>query len=119
MPIILRPPGERESLPDRLAVLGRTRRRVAVAAGLFAVVALVVGAAVVVGALDAWLGLPPLARGFALAATVTAAGVVWLRMVSAPLRLRTHPLAVALELEDRYPELNDSLASAVSFLEDD
>lgn len=117
MPIILRPLAARESLVDRLAVLGSSRRRIAIATGVLLLIAVVVGAALAACAFDAWLHLPPIARGAALVATLAAGGVVWLRGIAVPLRFRTHPLAVALELEKRYPELNDSLASAVSFLE--
>ena len=53
---------------------------------------------------------------FALAATLTLGGVFWFRGPPA-LAFRTDPLSVALELEEKYPALNDALASAVSFLD--
>ncbi|MDB5310332.1 MAG: hypothetical protein JWO38_4534 [Gemmataceae bacterium] len=118
MPIVLRPPSDKPPLPNRLAALGRARRRVSIAAGAFALVGAVVGVVLVACGLDAWLHLPPLARAFALVAALAAGGVVWLRAIGPGFRLPTEPLAVALELEGRFPRLNDSLASAVSFLDD-
>lgn len=116
MALVLRPPSERESLPGRLAELGRTRKRVAVATGLFALVATAAGLVTLAGALDAALHLPPFARAMALAAVLAASGAVWLRGVGRALRYRTDALSVALALESRFPAFNDALASAVSFL---
>lgn len=115
MPLLLRPPGNSESLGEVLGELGRFRKRVAVAAGLFAVVAIATGGVVLTGLGDVAFDLPPLARGLALVGTLTATGVCWLRAVAPALALRTDPLAVALELENRHPDLNDALASAVDF----
>ena len=118
MPIVLRPPTEsRAALPAQLAALGRARRRVAAAAAGFALVAALAGGALAAGALDAAVHLPPLGRGFALVFTLAAAGVC-ARRFRAALRLPTDPQAVALELEARFPKLNDALASAVAFLGD-
>ena len=116
MAVLLRPPDERESLPDRLADIGRARKRVALASGVFAFVATAVGVAALAGFLDAAIHLPPLPRALFLVALLAGGGVVWVRGVGRALRSRTDALAVALELEDRYPNLNDALASAVSFL---
>src|SRR5437764_1274385 len=116
MALILRPPGSRPPLPEQLAALGRSRRLVAVAAGSFALVGWVAAAALVSCGLDAAFHLPPVVRGFLLAGTLAVGGVLALGVRGA-VRLRTAPLAVALELEERFPRLNDSLASAVSFLE--
>src|SRR5438552_10632751 len=115
MALILRPPGTRESLQEQLDELGRTRKRVAVAAGVLGFAAVVLACVSLACVLDAAFHLPPLARALVLVVTLTAGGVVWLRGVSRALALRTDALAVALELEDRHPELNDALASAVSF----
>src|SRR5262249_55451518 len=102
-------------LPQQLAVLGSTRRAAAAGGEALALVGWVAAAVLLSGALDAILHLPPLARGFLLAGTLAGAGVLALRVRDA-LRLPTDPLAVALELEARFPRLNDSLASAVSFI---
>src|SRR5215471_16358019 len=117
MALILRPPSSRESLTESLGDLGRTRKRVAVAAGVLAFSAVVLGCVAVACVLDAAFHLPPLARALALVVTLTAGGVIWVRGVSCAVALRTDPLSIALELEDRYPGLNDALASAVSFLD--
>jgi hypothetical protein len=117
MALVLRPPSERESLPGQLADLGRSRKRVALAAGLFAFVATAVGLATLTGFLDAAIHLAPIYRALALVVILVAAGVVWLRGVARAVRYRTDALSVALELEDQFPSLNDSLASAIEFLE--
>ncbi|VTT98509.1 Uncharacterized protein OS=Isosphaera pallida (strain ATCC 43644 / DSM 9630 / IS1B) GN=Isop_3540 PE=4 SV=1 [Gemmataceae bacterium] len=117
MALVLRPPTSGESLTDTLGDLGRTRKLVALAAGVLGFVAATTGAALLACALDAAVSLPPLARALALAGTLALGGVVWLRGVSRSLALRSDALSIALELEEKYPELNDALASAVSFLE--
>lgn len=119
MPLILRPPTGRESLTERLGDLGRTRRVVAVAAAAFTLVAAVAAALAVAGLLDAWIGLPALLRGFVLVGILSLAAVLFLRRLLPALMLRTDALAIAHDLEDRFPRLNDSLASAVSFLTED
>ena len=116
MALLLRPPTERESLPDQLDDLGRARKRVAVSAGAFALVATVVGSVTLVGFLDAAVHLGPLARALALVALLAVVGVVWYRGIARALRHRTDALSLAMELEDQFPSLNDALASAVSFL---
>src|SRR5262245_18183835 len=116
MALLLRPAGERETLSDQLADLGRTRKHVAVAAGVFTFVAVVVGCATLAGFLDAVFHLPPHARAIALVILLAAAGVVWVRGISRSLALRTDALSIALELENRFHTYNDSLASVVSFL---
>jgi hypothetical protein len=113
MALILSPPGTQAPLPQQLAGLGRTRRAAAAGGAMLALVGWVAAAVLVSGALDATLHLPPLARGFLLVGTLAGAGVLGLRVRDA-LRLPTDPLTVALELENRFPRLNDSLASAVS-----
>src|SRR6266545_1728852 len=116
MALVLRPPAERESLPDQLADLGRARKRVTVVTGVFTLVATVLGIATLAGFLDAAIHIAPIYRALALVVLLTAAGVVWLRGIVRPLRYRTDALSIALELENQFPSLNDALASAVSFL---
>jgi hypothetical protein len=116
MGLLLRAPGERESLPTQLSDLGRTRKRVAMTGGVCAFVAAVVGLVTLACFLDAAIHLSPLVRGFALVVILAVAGVVWVRGISRAARLRTDSLSIALELEDTFPTFNDSLASAVSFL---
>ncbi len=117
MALLLRPPEERESLPDRLAELGRARKRVALAAGVLGFIGTVVGIAALSCLLDAAVHLSPFVRTLALVTLLAAGGIVWVRGISRAQRYRTDALAVALELEDQFPSLNDALASAVSFLE--
>ena len=117
MALVLRPPGSSESLTDDLAQLGRSRKTVAVATGVFTLIGLVVGCITLAGILDASFHLPPLARALALILTLTLGGIVWFRQVAPALALRTDALSVALELEEKIPALNDALASAVSFLD--
>ncbi|HVL11592.1 MAG TPA: hypothetical protein VM529_03455 [Gemmata sp.] len=117
MAFLLRPPDLREQLTETLSDLGRFRKRVEVATGFFRFVAVLVGGAALACVLDSLFHLPPLARAFALVGTLALAGMVWLGGVARAAALRTDALAVALELEEKYPKLNDSLASAVEFLE--
>jgi hypothetical protein len=119
MALVLSPPGGREALPDRLAALGRTRKRVAVAAGLFTLVATVVGIVAVVGIADAAVHLGPLPRALALVLLLAATGVLWVRGVVRPMRVRTDALSVALDLENTFTSLNDVLATAVEFADPD
>ncbi|WP_171473694.1 hypothetical protein [Frigoriglobus tundricola] len=116
MALVLRPPTERVSLTDQLAEIGRARKRVEAASGVLAFAATAAGLTAAVGVLDAAVHLGAAARALALVAILTAAGAIWLRGVVRPMRYRTDALAIALELENRFPALNDALASAVSFL---
>ena len=116
MALILRPPGIPDTLPIRLAELGRSRKRVALAGGLFTCSAFILSGIALACVLDAGFHLPPVFRGIELVAILGLTGVLWIRTVSRPSRFRTDPLSVALELEKRYPSLNDTVASAVSFL---
>ena len=117
MPLILRPPSSRESLTEDLADLGRTRSasRSRPASSCSSVWCWAV--AHLAAILDIAFHLPPLARAAALVFTLSLGGIVWLLRVARPLALRTGALSVALELEEKYPILNDALASAVSFLD--
>jgi len=118
MALVLRPTGNAAPpLPERLGDLGRARRRVLVSTGLSRFVAVFVGTIAVVCILDALVHLPGVLRAFGLAFALVAAGAFWLRGVRRSAKEPTHPLAVAMLLEDRFPKLNDSLASAVDFLE--
>lgn len=116
MPFILKPPSSRESLTESLRDLGRARRLASVAGAVLRSIAVVLGAVVLVCIADAGLHLSPLLRAVLLVGILGLAGIGWLRWVRPALRLRTDSLAVALELEARFPRLNDALGSAVSFL---
>src|SRR4051794_25657773 len=100
--------------------LGRLRRRlriVTAAQGVLALIAVVAGGAAIAGLLDWRFQLPALVRALALVALVSAAGYVLIRRLFVPLRAPADNLRLALRLEERNPELNDVLASAVQFLD--
>ena len=118
MPLILRPPSSRESLTEDLADLGRTRKRVAVAAGLFLFIGLVLGCCALAAILDIAFHLPPLAR----AAALVSSRCLWAGLSGCSGSRGRSPCGPALS---RLPWnwkkntriLNDALASAVSFLD--
>lgn len=116
MPLILRPPGALDALPERLGELGRARRRVALTSGFFQLVAIGTAAFLAACLLDAACHLPGWIRAGFLTGILTTTGILALTGIRQSWRLSTHPLDVALLLEDRFPRFNDSLASAVSFL---
>ncbi len=116
MALVLRPPTEREPLPSKLREIGRSRKRVAVLSGVFLFVATVLGLAALAGFVDAAVHLGALPRALALGTVLALGGVVWVRCVARPMKLHTDPLSLALELENRFPNLNDALATAVEFL---
>lgn len=118
MPLVLRPPTERETetLPDRLGQLGRTRRRVFLATAWFHLLALTLAVLAAACALDIAFHLPGVVRAALLVGVLATVGVSFLRGVRSASGEPVSPLAVALLLEERFPRLNDSLASAVDFL---
>ena len=108
---------ERNPLRKRLAAL---RRRLRVVVALRAVgwlLALLLVSAAAAGALDWAWRLPALVRAAALVGTLGSAGVVAYRLMLKPLLARVDDLTLALRIEERYPSLNDALASTVQFLE--
>ncbi|MFO0842914.1 MAG: hypothetical protein U0797_11040 [Gemmataceae bacterium] len=99
------------------AALRRRLRFVATFRGTAWLLACVAGVVVVTGLLDYRLHLPALARAFALAGLLTSAGLILFRFLIRPLAVPTDDLSLALRIEERYPLLNDSLASTVQFLQ--
>ncbi len=100
--------------------LGRLRRRlrlVTLLSGVFALFALVVGGAAVEGLIDWRFQLPPLVRALVLCGIAAVAGYMLIRRLLVPLKRPVDNLHLALRLEERYPELNDVLASAIQFLD--
>ena len=104
---------------NRLASVGRRLRMVIVLRGACTLAALLLGSGLVLGWLDWRLDVPPLVRALGLAAVLAAAGAVFVGAVWRPLRRPATPLALALAVEERHPELNDALASAIQFLQRD
>jgi hypothetical protein len=105
------------TLRQRLALLRRGWRRVTVFRGTAYLLALVLTAAALVGAMDWRWHLPDLVRGVALVGTLAGAAVIAYRYLFRPLRTPVDDLSLALRIEDKFPHLNDALASTVEFLD--
>jgi hypothetical protein len=73
-------------------------------------------AACLAGLLDWRIHLPESVRVSLLTGVLGSTGLVAYRLIR-PLTSRTDDLSLALRIEEHYPALNDSLASAVEFLE--
>src|SRR5260370_29374349 len=87
--------------------------------GLSLVRVILLLAAVATGLID-WRipgHLPSLVRAILLVGTLALGGSVTYRYLLRPLWANADDLSLALRVESRYPALNDSLASAVQFLE--
>ncbi len=117
MPLVLDPRVDRRDLRGRLAALRRRGRRLTLARGLALLACLVVGGALAVGLFDRLLSVPSLFRAIALAAILLGTVVVARRSLVVPRRAFDDELALALRVEERFPELNDALASSVQFAE--
>ncbi len=103
-------------LRKRLAGLRRRLRLVASFRGLNWLLTAVLTTAVLVGLADWQWHLPGLVRAFALSGLLAGAGVILQRFLFRPLSAPTDDLSLALRVEERYPALNDALASTVQFL---
>lgn len=117
MPLTLVPKTGPEPLHARLRqLLVRFRRVVVMRNGSQAALL-----ALLLVALFAYLDwryrLPALVRGLALTGTMVTLALLALRTVIAPWRRERDCLAMARRVERRFPEFNDSLVSAVQFLE--
>lgn len=110
-------------LPDAVALhrrLARVRRRgrlVVMSRGMSLLLAALALAVVTVAMLDWRWHLPGMVRAVALVATLAAAGIIGNSRLLAPLRRPSDDLSLALRIEEAYPSLNDSLGSAVEFLQ--
>lgn len=107
-------------LQFRLAALRRRLRLVVTVRGVATVLALLLCGALVTGLLD-WKipgHLPSLVRAVLLVGTLTLGGFAGYRYLVRPLGAKADDLSLALHVESRYPGFNDSLASAVQFLEE-
>jgi hypothetical protein len=71
----------------------------------------------VLGLADALWHLPPGLRAVGLVTTLMITAWTFRRQWLTAWHLRTDPLAVALALEEQHPQLQDTLASAVTFLQ--
>ncbi len=108
---------ESAPLRCRLAGLRRRLRLVASFRGLSWLLTAVLTTAVLVGVLDWRWHLPGLVRAFALIGLLAGAGVILYRFLFQPLSEASDDLSLALRVEERYPGLNDALASTVQFLD--
>ena len=102
----------------RLAWLRFRLRMNAAVQGIAAVAAILLGGIAVAGLLDWRFQLPPLVRALILVSQLAAAGWAFIRWLLLPLLTPADNLHLALRLENQNPQLNDILASAVSFLQD-
>jgi hypothetical protein len=111
-----RRPVDPNTLRHRLAALRRRLRLVAAFRGAGWLLAAVLASAVAAGLLDWRWHLPDLVRAAVLVATLAGAAVLAYRYLFCPLSARADDLTLALRIEERYPDLNDALASTVAFL---
>jgi len=70
-----------------------------------------------VGLADWMLNLPSLIRALALVAILAGAGLIAYRELYKPFAAPCDDLALALRIEEQFPQLNDALASTVQFME--
>lgn len=115
MSLILQPPGMRESLTTSLEMLGRARKlaRLVQASALLVVVILL--PTLLFCLLDALRPLPAIVRAAGLILTIGMTVQFFYRRWLPAWHSPTDSLAVALELEQLHPQLQDTLASAVAF----
>jgi len=84
--------------------------------GVCAVIALILGVGVTVGAIDFVIHLPTLVRALILVGLMIGCGAIVYRFLVRPFGKPCNNLNLALRVEEAYPELNDCLASTVQFL---
>ena len=108
---------ERNPLRKRLAALRRRLRLVVTLRGAGWLLTLLLVSAGLAGFLDWAWRLPALVRAAVLVGTLSGAGLLAYRLLLRPLLTRVDDLTLALRIEERYPSLNDALASTVQFLE--
>jgi hypothetical protein len=107
---------DENALRQRLTVLRRRLRRTAIIRAVSWLALFTAVLAVAVGALDASVVLPSLVRAGVLVGWLVGAGlIVWFFFYKA-LGRRFDDLSLALRIEQRFPTLNDALASTVQFL---
>jgi hypothetical protein len=119
-PTVATDPGlQQQHLRQRLAAVRRRLRFVTVFRGTSWLVALVLAVVAVAGLLDWRFHLPSVVRALFLVAGLAGAGALLYRRLFLPLRRKDDDLTLALRIEELYPGLNDSFASAVQFLDTD
>ncbi len=108
-----------DPLHIRLSRLRRRLRLVITFRGICLLFSIVLATVIVAGWIDWRLPghLPSLVRAFILVMTLSGGGLIGYRFLLRPLFRRADDLSLALQIEDLYPSLGDSLASTVQFLE--
>jgi hypothetical protein len=104
-------------LRKRLAALRRRLRYVVTVRGVGWMLALVLLSTAIVGLADWTWHLPALFRALVLVALLSTSGILAFIHLLKPLLTRMDDLTLALRVEERYPSLNDALASTIQFLE--
>ena len=112
-----KPVSDGRPLRQRLAALRSRLRRTAVLRGVSWLVLFTVGAVGAACLLDILLPLPSLVRAALLVGWLVGAGLIAWRWLYRPLAQRCDDLSLALRVEQRFPSLNDALASTVQFLD--
>jgi hypothetical protein len=105
------------SLRQRLSALRRHLRAVTLLRGVSYLLVAVLLALIGVGLLDWRWHLPELVRGVALVGTLSTGVLIGYHYLFRPLRTRADDLSLALRIEEKYPALDDCLASTVEFLD--
>ncbi len=103
-------------LSRRLAILRLKVRFLDGWQGICALIALVLTVGVGVGLVDFWVHLPTLVRAAVLVGLLVGATGIVYRFLIRPFGKPCNDLNLALRVEEEFPELNDSLASTVQFL---
>jgi len=106
------------ALRQRLSALRRRIRRTAIIRGVSWLVFTTAFLATAAGLLDAAVPLPSLARAGVLVAWLVGVGLLTWQFLVRPLSRPRDDLSLALRIEQRFPSLNDALASTVQFLDD-
>ena len=109
---------DENALRQRLAALRRRIRRTAILRGVSWLVFTTAFLATAAGLLDATVPLPSLARAGLLVGWLVGVGLLTWQFLIRPLSRPRDDLSLALRIEQRFPSLNDALASTVQFLDD-
>jgi hypothetical protein len=103
-------------LESRINTLRSQVRRLLALHGLSRVVGLIIPTVIVLGLADWLIHLDSIVRLAALVGLGVLGAWLLLRYVLTPLLVRFQDLDIALRIEERWPGLNDRLASTVQFL---
>jgi hypothetical protein len=104
-------------LHARLAALRHRLRFAVLCRGAGSLAALLLAGILLGMGLDWGMNLPSPVRALLLVSLLAGAGAVAYRFLIAPLKSKLDDLSLALQVEDKYPVLNDALASTVQFLQ--